>query len=395
MNLRAWFLCSLTLLLSVFIISCGNDDQKHPNEFVIKGKLKNSKGELFRLQLLTVDSLCPIDSAEIDDNGEFVFRAKIDVPGFYILGTGTDNFITLLPDKGEDISLTGDAMQLANDYDVSGSPGSMLLWELNEHTRYNYRKSDSLLNVNNTSQISPKYDSIKHLVDSSLNLVFVDQKKFVKDFIQKNPESLASLMALYQIFGQLQVVSEKEDFALYEMLDQNLSAKYPTNGYVAELHKRVDVLKKDEAERKIRETRLDSGNVAPDIDLKTAAGYPMKLSSLRGRIVLLHFWAGWSAPSQLDISFYKFLNKKYGPKGFTIFSVSLDKDRQTWEMSIRENKLSWIQVSDLLEWKSPVVKDYNITSIPVTFLLDRNGKILCKRPDQQTLANYLYRIYKF
>jgi peroxiredoxin len=151
----------------------------------------------------------------------------------------------------------------------------------------------------------------------------------------------------------------------------------------------------NETERLNLEAKLDSGNTAPEIDLKAITGYAVKLSSLKGRTVLVYFWAGWSAQSQMAIPYYKALNKKYGPKGFTVLGVSLDKDRQTWEMAVRENKMQWTQVSDLLEWDSPLVKLYNITSIPAVFLIDKDGRIISKRPDNQRLAEMLYHIYKF
>lgn len=387
--------CLAIVLAILTIIGCGETKPAHPDEFIISGKLKNSKGELLRLQILAVDSIGNIDSVNIDDEGTFSFRCDINEPMFYLLGTGGNNFITLLIDKGEDLSFEGDAMHLASNYKVTGSPGSVLLCDLNSYTRKNYLKSDSLLNVLNSNQAHARFDSIKHIVDSSYILLFDDQKKFVKEFIRKNSTSLASLVALYQVFGRMKVVNEKEDFELYELLGKNLGEKYPSNAYVTELIKRIDIIHKEQADRKAHEAKLDSGNVAPEINLNSAVGYPAKLSSFRNYVVLVYFWAGWSAPSQQVIPFYKALYKKYGPRGFTIFGVSLDKDRQTWEEAIRGNKLSWTQVSDLREWDSPVVKDYNITSIPVAFLIDRQGQILCKRPDQQTLANYLYRMYKF
>jgi peroxiredoxin len=241
--------------------------------------------------------------------------------------------------------------------------------------------------------VHPHYDSIKHEIDSSLNTIFNEQKLFTRRFITENSSSLASLIALYQVFGQQKVMNEKDDFDIFEMLSRNLGAKYPQNDHVKGLSERVNTLKQYELERNKHEAELDSGNVAPDISLKTIAGTPVKLSSFKGQYVLVYFWAGWSSQSQLKIPFYRYLYLKYGTKGFNILGISLDKDRQTWENSVRQNKMRWPQGSDLLEWDSPLVKEYNITSIPAVFLIDRNGRILIKRPDDNQLANFLYRIY--
>jgi len=393
-NVRTGWLMLGLLCLSL-LTSCGSDLKVGMDEFMLQGKLKNSRGELIRLQLLSVDSLSTIDSVVVDNNGAFSFKSSISEPGFYLLGTKADNFITLLIDQGEDITIEADAMQLASDYSVNGSPGSQLLWELNDHTRMNYRKSDSLMQLLNASQAHLRFDSIKTEIDSTYTDIYNNQKTFLQGFIQKNSTSLASLMALYQVFGRIRMINEREDAALFEKLDNDLLEKYPENLYVAELHERVTVLKKEKTERLAFEKKLDSGNVAPAIQLNTPAGAPITLSSLKGNVILLHFWATWSAPSQAGITTYKYLQKKYAPKGFTVFSVSLDKDRQSWEMGIRENKMYWPQGSDLREWESPLVKTYNIATIPSTFLIDKDGRIILKRPDDQTLMNYLARYYKF
>ncbi len=387
------FNCFLVLAISG-LVSCGGPNKGHPDTFTIKGNLKNTKGELIRLQVLAVDSISTIDSMIIDEKGSFTIEASISEPGFYLLGTSPDNFISLLIDRGEDLVVEGDIMQLANDYKVSGSQGSQLLWELNNHTRKNYRASDSLLNLLNTSHTNPRFDSIKLEIDSAYNALFDNQRAFVQSFIRKHPNSLASLMALYQIFGRVRVVNEREDIALYQMLDSALYLTYPKNAYVDELHQRVLKLKNEKAEQLARESSLDSGKAAPAFFLKNPAGGSVTLSSFKGNTLLLYFWAGWSEPSKAPIPTYKYLYKKYASKGFTILGVSLDKDRQKWEDAYRENKLNWPQATDLLEWESPLVKDYNVTSLPVAWLIDQNGCILLKRPDDQTLANYLARKYK-
>ncbi len=392
--IRAKSCSAILLFLVMFWAACGPATLSE-SAFSISGSLTNSKGEIIRLEMLGIDSITPLDSVAVDEEGCFSFSGDAEAPAFYLLGTSRDNFITLLISKGEEIRIEGNAMALAQDYGISGSPGSELLMQLNHHTRMNYRKSDSLMNALKAGQIHERYDSIKHHIDSSFRLLFENQRSFVRNFIISHDTSLASLMALYQVFGRVRVVNEKDDQDLYLRLSQTLGKRYPQNPYVAELNQRVIRLQEENAARQLREAALDSGNVAPDIVLKTMAGYPQTLSSLRGHVVLVYFWAGWSQASQEPIPFYKFLYKKYGPKGFSIYGVSLDKDRQTWEDAVRENKMQWIQVSDLMEWNSPLVKEYNISSIPVAFLIDREGRVILKRPDNNTLASALYKIYKF
>jgi len=90
----------------------------------------------------------------------------------------------------------------------------------------------------------------------------------------------------------------------------------------------------------------------------------------------------------------KGLQKKYGPKGFGIYAVSLDKYRQTWEGAVREHKLNWTHVSDLMEWESPVVKLYALQSIPYAILIDRDGRIVKRGITDQQLAVWLNKNLK-
>jgi thiol-disulfide isomerase/thioredoxin len=380
--------------ICLIIASCGNDKNRVKNEFTIHGKFKNTKGEMLRLVQLTVDSVIPRDSAIIDENGAFSFNVKATEPSFYLLKAAADNFITLLVNPGEIIELSGNFQQLAREYNVSGSPGSALLAELNTHTRSNYRKVDSIENILNKSQDSSRFADIKKEIDSAYNLIFLDQQKFVKTFIDKNDSSLASLMAIYQVFGRVKVLNERDHFESFEKLDKSLTALYPDNGYVLELHNRVLQIHKSVEEQKLAEKKLDSGLVAPDIYLKNIGGVSCNLSSLKGRVVLVWFWAGWSKTSQKDIDVYKFLYKKYRSKGFEIYAVSLDKDRQTWEDAVRGNKMQWLQVGDLLEWNSPVVKIYCLKNLPHALLIGRDGRILKRGITAEQLPDYLAKQFK-
>ena len=382
------------ITLAGVLFSCGHNDQP-VDEFIIHGKLKNSLGEKIVLQQLKIDSIKPLDSVTIDENGEFTFTYKPQGISFYLLKISPDNFITLLADKGEKIELSANARQLAAEYTVSGSTGSVLLGELNNHTRKNFRKTDSLYKIQVLYMDSANYPQMKRQIDSVYELVFEDQRHYVQDFIQRNSTSLASLMAIYQVFGRQKVLNERDHFSYFKKLDSSLYLIYPQNDYVLELHTRVKNVEKVTAEKMKNLAKLDSGMVAPDINLKNIGGYPQKLSSLRGRYTLVLFWAASSQPSIKALEPYKWMHKKYRDKGFQVYAVSLDEDRRTWEYEVRENKLSWIHVSDLLGWDSPVVQDYSLDNIPYAVLVDKDGRILKRGISSEELPGWLYKIYKF
>lgn len=119
------------------------------------------------------------------------------------------------------------------------------------------------------------------------------------------------------------------------------------------------------------------GDIAPEIDLPDTKGNLVALSSLRGELVLVDFWASWCGPCIKEQPALLKLYTTY-PDKLSIYSVSMDTKKPLWLAAIAKGKLPWTQVSDLKYWKSPVVGDYMLQSVPLNFLVDKNGIILAK-----------------
>ncbi|HNX07864.1 MAG TPA: TlpA disulfide reductase family protein [Bacteroidales bacterium] len=378
----------------IFFCGCGNHN-KPVDECVIHGKLKNTLGEKIILQQLSRDSIKSVDSIQVDENGEFTFTYKPQDISFYLLKVSAENFVMLLAGKGETIEITGNIRQLANEYAVSGSAGSALLCELNSYTRKNINKTDSLYKIQLLHQDSANFPQVKQGLDSVYKAIFEDQRRYVRGFIAKNRTSLASIVAIYQVFGRQKVLNERDHFGTFKMLDSTLFLLYPNNDYVLELHKRVKDVEKAQADKLKNLAKLDSAMAAPEIKMKNIGGYPQPLSSLKGRVTLVLFWAATSEPSIAALKQYKWIHKEYRDKGFQVYAVSLDKNRRDWEFAVNEHRLSWINASDLLGWDSPVVKTYCIDNIPLAVLVDADGRILKRGITQEELPAWLYKIYKF
>jgi thiol-disulfide isomerase/thioredoxin len=144
-----------------------------------------------------------------------------------------------------------------------------------------------------------------------------------------------------------------------------------------------------------RERPYALGQVVPDIVLNDVNGQPMKLSDTRGSVVLVDFWASWCGPCRQELPNVVNNYKKYNAKGFDVFSVSLDRDKEAWKKAIASDGLTWKwHVSDLMEWQSPVVQLYRFQGIPHTVLIDREGRLIGKNLRGDDLSNKLREIFE-
>ena len=139
---------------------------------------------------------------------------------------------------------------------------------------------------------------------------------------------------------------------------------------------------------------ISVGNEAPEIKLSTSKGEEITLSSLRGKIVLVDFWASWCHPCREANPLLTEAYLKYHHKGFEILSVSLDDNKSHWLQAIEQDKLPWKwHVSDLKGWDSKVIQDYNVEALPTSYLIDRNGKIVALDPFAEDLELELEEIF--
>jgi peroxiredoxin len=137
-------------------------------------------------------------------------------------------------------------------------------------------------------------------------------------------------------------------------------------------------MKMQEEEMKRLSNLLPIGGEAPEIRQQTPTGGTVALSELRGKVVLIDFWASWCRPCRIENPNVKRVYSKYASKGFEILGVSLDRDQAAWVKAIKDDGLPWKHVSDLGFWNNAAAQEYGVQSIPYTVLVDREGKILDK-----------------
>jgi peroxiredoxin len=180
-----------------------------------------------------------------------------------------------------------------------------------------------------------------------------------------NPESQAYRFALGAIVQTLKSKNHPSYIEYGHLYLQKYGAE--NQPYMVDLKKNIDNAK-----------NFMIGAVAPDFEQNTPDDQPMKLSDLRGKVVLVDFWASWCGPCRRENPNVVKLYNKYKSKGFEVLGVSLDRTKDKWKKAIAKDKLIWSHVSDLKGWKNQVAKQYSVTSVPHTILLDQEGRILAR-----------------
>ena len=134
---------------------------------------------------------------------------------------------------------------------------------------------------------------------------------------------------------------------------------------------------------------VDQGAVAPDFTLPTPDGREVSLYALKGKLKIIDFWASWCGPCRLENPNMVKLYADFKDKGLTVVSVSLDNNKASWQKAIEDDGLTWIHVSDLKGWSSPVIKQFNIDAVPTIFVLDENNRIVAKNLRGEALRAFV------
>ncbi len=368
----------------IMLISC---NKKEPH-FIVKGNVEGGTGNMIYLKKMQNNKLVPVDSAVINEDNYFKLTGTTGKPRFYTLQTGTNEGITLIINTTDEIYIKTSIKKFNNAYSINGSVDSKFIQNLSGKISESKEVIDSLGRVFKENRKNPEIASIKVELDSIYRATIQDTKEYLVEFIKKHPSSLASLMAVYQkVTPENRLITTEEHFDIYLLLDSALTKKYPGYEPVQQFHEQVQHAKE-------MKKKFSTGQPVPDIALPSPKGDTILLSSLEGQYVLLDFWASWCNPCRIENKKFVKLYYKYANKGFDIYQVSLDKNKNEWIKAIQKDRIGgWHQVSDLQHWNSPLVAVYNIRDIPKNFILDKEGHIIAKDLDEEQLDEKLEKIF--
>lgn len=364
------------------------------NHFTVKGSFRALTRKTIYMSRVKVNETIPVDSAKTDARGLFRFRVKAGETDFYQLGTSPDNFITLLAGPGEKIFLSSDEENFAENYTVEGSEGSEEVRLLDIRLLKTKKGLDSISGLYRKAETEADFETRGKALEEEYVKLLKDQRRFNIEFILGNMRSLSAIKALYQkVDDDTYVLYESRDLQYMKIVSDSLQKYYPrsnhTRALVADLSREMNQFYARQLEQissSLPETRLDP-------DLKDLTGKRIRLSSLKGKYVLLTFWSVESRDCIAENLQLKEFYKTYHRKGFEIYQVNLDRDEEAWRNAVRFDELPWISTREDDPSNPQIARLYNVRSLPANYLYDPEGTIVARDIHGRTLQLKLSQVF--
>jgi peroxiredoxin len=349
--------------------------------FTVTGKIKNAPPGSFVYLEANSQPTRKLDSTKIEA-GAFTLNGKVADGGeVFVLNVGGGQKLALLVEGGETLNVTADGIRMDAKTGQVGKATITGSKNMEYYEKLSTLRTDMETRVSNWNKqvaaATEKKDN-KRIAQIEQEYQAAEQEVVnkVKAILPDMGTSLVSLFAL-------NFINIDNDFATYDALAQRFEKENPNSPHAKSLIGRVARIK-----------GVMVGAQAPEIALSDTTGNPIPLSSLRGKYVLLDFWASWCGPCRMENPNVVRMYNKFKDKGFAIYSVSLDQTKGNWTKAIRNDNLTWTHVSDLKYWQSAAAQQYGVQAIPATFLLDKEGKIIAKNLRGDALEQKLEEILK-
>ena len=380
------------LPLLIFLTSCDKG-----GKVTIKGEIENGGGKMVYLDRLDVEGPVVLDSTRIKNSGSFSFTVKPSLPSFYRIRISDNNFITLLAEPNEAINFSAEASNLPGTYIVEGSEGSSLLKELDERLTNTKKQMEPLIREIIELEEGPDFSREEARINEEVNEIIKAQRYFSVAFILENIESLAAITALYQqLDDDYYVMNQTRDIQYMKIVAQSLTEKYPESPHVKALaadaenqerrYELFRLLSKAEAEGEVHTT-------FPDIALPGIDGDTIRLQNVPEKYILLFFGSSLNQASvQLGHQLIP-LHRSYHGKGFQIYQVSVERDREEWVRSIKFSELPWVNVATFGEGKFDAAIKYNVQQIPSSYLINKDAGVVGINLSVPELRRTLARVF--
>jgi len=357
------------LVFVMAVYSC----QSAKDEYSIKGSVAGVETGKVYLQKLVDGQPQSVDTAELV-GGKFTFKGKMEMPDIRFLRLNDQDYFAQFFLDNANITVTANKDSLRNTK-ITGSPTQDVfkiyiteMEKLNKEVMALQEKYQSAMSMNNTDAAEKAKIDYQAMIDNN--------KVYTKNFVKEHSNSVVSpYITLFQLANQI-------DGAELDSIASKFAPELSKSEYVIKINEIVQEQKK---------TAI--GVVAPDFTMNDPEGKPIQLSSLKGKVVLVDFWASWCGPCRQENPNVVKLYQQYHSKGFEILGVSLDKTKEDWLKAIKDDNLTWIHVSDLQFWQNAAARLYGVNAIPQSFLLDKDGKIIGKGLRGEQLAKKMMELF--
>ena len=368
--------------ICVLLFCVGTLAACHRQTGTISGTIATSGQDtlLFRV----TDNPAVADTLVLPPSGEFKVRKELTVPAFYDLSVRNQS-VTLVLKPKDKVRVAGEAQNLIGTFQVDGSEESAQILALNGRMRRALQVKDSIDVLYRRAQQLSRGESYRGMLLERYAAELQDLRKGSIAFVEANRGSLAALYALYQkVTPQTYVFSEEEDTVLFK--------KYPGMPLVTMLHRNVQEMSDQLRRRRLGQMISGLGEAAPEFSAQDASGKQVALSSMRGKTVLVFFWASWHETSRAWNPVLHDLYRKYGGDRFEICQISFDYTYASWRKAAEEDDIVWTNLWEPQGRSSALASDYQAESLPAMWLIDPEGTVIARQLTQDALQKKLEEV---